>query len=405
MSGPKDSDSLSPSQKAIIRQIVSYGRAKGFSDYQIHIAVKTAYIESSLGKKLGPNPESTASGLFGYTDGTWNHRYKIKNDNSNQIKAFFDDLAGYSWQYDHQPYGPIPTKDVSLAEYIYIKHHDGRNRTPSAHSVGKKIWDHETFDAPLDPVGPRSDADPRRAVPGTKNLLAPDTSESGLMPPFPSPYEPTFAGAGSPAIPDSPASLASPLPSFPRRNAFASSPVPFEETVGKSYAQSGQPQAGPAALPSEAGKPSYSLKDKLEFIGKVYPTAKALSDQTGLSLPFILGHAAHEVDCNKNQDYSGLRPDEQALRQGPTYAKNNTRYRAYPTYGESMKDYQTFLEGNPRYGKMFEPVTRASTDRLANAIRYAGYSDDPLYGMCIMTAAKSPLMKRALWQYDRWPPG
>ncbi len=50
MSDPTVHVPLSPSQKAIIHQIVSYGKAKGFSDYQIRIAVKTAYIESKLGK-------------------------------------------------------------------------------------------------------------------------------------------------------------------------------------------------------------------------------------------------------------------------------------------------------------------------------------------------------------------
>jgi flagellar protein FlgJ len=147
------------------------------------------------------------------------------------------------------------------------------------------------------------------------------------------------------------------------------------------------------------------LKDKLEFIGKVYPFAKALSDKTGLPLPFILGHTAHEVDWGKKVEGNNLfnlKADENW--QGPTYTRNDTRYRAYPTYAESMKDYQTFLENNPLYGKMFEPVTRASTDKLADAVRYAGYSDDPFYGMRITTAAKSPLMKRALWQYDKWPP-
>jgi hypothetical protein len=96
-----------------------------------------------------------------------------------------------------------------------------------------------------------------------------------------------------------------------------------------------------------------------------------------------------------------------------------------------MKDYLAYLQADPRYGKMFEPVTRASVGRLADAIHYAGYSDDPLLsfplfpfveGMAptalpvegatlapliaprILGAAKDPIMKRALWQYRHWPP-
>jgi flagellum-specific peptidoglycan hydrolase FlgJ len=70
-----------------------------------------------------------------------------------------------------------------------------------------------------------------------------------------------------------------------------------------------------------------------------------------------------------------------------------------------MKDYLAYLQDNPRFGKMFEPVTRASVERLANAIQYAGHPDDPLYRMRIMATARDPLIKHALWQFDRWPPG
>ena len=41
--------------------------------------------------------------------------------------------------------------------------------------------------------------------------------------------------------------------------------------------------------------PFYSLKDRLDFLGRVYRVAKPVSEATGLSLPFILAHAAHEV--------------------------------------------------------------------------------------------------------------
>ena len=33
-----------------------------------------------------------------------------------------------------------------------------------------------------------------------------------------------------------------------------------------------------------------------------------------------------------------------------------------------------------------------------------GYSDDPLYTFRILAAAKDPIMKQALWQYQHWPP-
>ena len=104
-----------------------------------------------------------------------------------------------------------------------------------------------------------------------------------------------------------------------------------------------------------------------------------MSEATGLSLPFILAHAAHEVDFGKNiegNNLFNLKADE--TWQGPAYARASETYRSYPSYEESMKDYLAYLQANPRYGKMFEPVTRASLGRLADAIHHAGYSDDPL---------------------------
>ena len=84
--------------------------------------------------------------------------------------------------------------------------------------------------------------------------------------------------------------------------------------------------------------------------------------------------------------------------------KGGNEYRSYPSYEESMKDYLAYLQGNPRYAKMFEPVTRGSLGTLADVIHHAGYSDDPLYGFLILAAAKGPIMKQAFWQYQHRPP-
>ncbi len=147
------------------------------------------------------------------------------------------------------------------------------------------------------------------------------------------------------------------------------------------------------------------MKDRLDFLGHVYRVAKPVSDETGISLPFILAHAAHEVDFGKKIEGNNpfnIKADE--TWRGPTYTKGEKAYRAYPSYEESMKDYLEYLQSNPRYGKMFEPVTRQSLGRLVDAIHYAGYSDDPLYGHRILAASKDPMMKRALWQFDKWQP-
>lgn len=188
----------------------------------------------------------------------------------------------------------------------------------------------------------------------------------------------------------------------PVRNLLASAPrflQPNEITGPQGYRVAPGPQASPRP------KPAYSAKDQLDFLGRVYPSAKALSEQTGIALPFILGHAGHEVDWGKSiqgNNLFNLKADD--TWRGPTHERGDTPYRSYPSYAESMKDYLAHLEGNPRYGKLFETITRGSVDRLADALQYSGYSDDPDYGARILQAAQSPLVKRAVWQYSHWPP-
>jgi flagellar protein FlgJ len=92
--------------------------------------------------------------------------------------------------------------------------------------------------------------------------------------------------------------------------------------------------------------------------------------------------------------------------QGPTIAGDGGKtYRAYPSRDESMKDYLAYLQDNPRFGRMFEPVTRGSVERLAGALQRAGFADDPAYANKIMATASAPTLRHALYRYGTWPPG
>jgi len=188
-------------------------------------------------------------------------------------------------------------------------------------------------------------------------------------------------------------------------NLLTSPPTIFQGPYETGHTPVRPAQETQAASQPASGKPFYSLKDRLDFLGHVYRVAKPVSDETGISLPFILAHAAHEVDFGKKIEGNNLfniKADE--TWRGPTYTKGDKAYRAYPSYEESMKDYLEYLQTNPPFFKMFEPVTRHSLGRLVDAIHYAGYSDDPLYGPRILAASKHPMMKQALWQFDKWPP-
>jgi flagellum-specific peptidoglycan hydrolase FlgJ len=243
------------------------------------------------------------------------------------------------------------------------------------------------------PIGPR-ESPTQEPQPWHQIVRRNSTSWQGAVP---------AAAASAPAgesVPTNPPFL--PVSSLPpaRKNLLASAPrflQPDARLDAESYRPAPQPR-------TPRPRSSYSARDQLDFLGRVYPSAKVLSEQTGIALPFILGHAGHEVDWGKSiqgNNLFNLKADDTWKR--PTYTRNDTAYRSYPSYAESMKDYLAHLEGNPRYGKLFEPVTRGSLDRLIDALQYSGYSNDPDYGARILQAAQSPLVKRAVWQYSHWP--
>lgn len=128
--------------------VSNYGLSHGFSEKQVEFAIEVAFLESSLGTQL-TNPTSTASGLFMYTNPSWSDFHSdigSKNSISNQISAFFSDLAHFTSRYnDPATNGPIKQAGLTLEEYVYIKHHDGRNYTEFDDAPGLNIWRQSSF--------------------------------------------------------------------------------------------------------------------------------------------------------------------------------------------------------------------------------------------------------------------
>jgi len=88
--------SLTEAQRSARNEI--YNAGGGSLGEDIQIALNVAYIESTVGRYL-TNPTSAAYGLFQYTIGTWANRHSNlgdRNDQSNQIQAFYNDMAKYS---------------------------------------------------------------------------------------------------------------------------------------------------------------------------------------------------------------------------------------------------------------------------------------------------------------------
>jgi hypothetical protein len=139
---------LNKNQAATKQQIISFGKENGYTDAQIEIAVKAAFLESSLGENTGPpsptadNPHPTATGLYGYTDAQWavSSQGGSKSNNADQIAAFFNDITKYAARYDKL--SEADKQKVNVDEYTYIKHHDGPNATDFSDTPGKgkSIW-------------------------------------------------------------------------------------------------------------------------------------------------------------------------------------------------------------------------------------------------------------------------
>lgn len=191
------------------------------------------------------------------------------------------------------------------------------------------------------------------------------------------------------------------LPFLPlRRNAFIPEP---DRPAGLSEHPAPADTSGSEAADVKP-RPLYSLKDKLDFLGNVYSLAKPVSERTGLSLPFLLSQASYETGWGKSLKGNSLfNLEADDTWQGPTATRNGKSVRAYPSYEESMKDYVDFLENTPRYGKIFETLTRENVDRLADAIQNTGYSEDPYYARGIAAFSSTPLMKHALWRFGHRP--
>lgn len=141
------------------------------------------------------------------------------------------------------------------------------------------------------------------------------------------------------------------------------------------------------------GKLSARARD---FVADVWPHAVEASRKTGIPPQFMVAQAALETGWGekqlKNADGSpsynlfnikaGSSWDGRTVSVGATEYANGrayteqSRFRAYGSYGESFADYARLLSNSPRYAGV---LGQRDADGFARGLQQAGYATDPMY--------------------------
>lgn len=128
-----------------------------------------------------------------------------------------------------------------------------------------------------------------------------------------------------------------------------------------------------------------------DFVEKMMPYAVKAVEGVGMNPLVLVAQAALETGWGKHvpsgNNYYGIKAgkswngmtqdlDSPEFENGSMVTRNS-RFRAYPSVLESMKDYVSLITGNERYskaaGKSFDP------DSYFDEIQNAGYATDPQY--------------------------
>ncbi len=144
-----------------------------------------------------------------------------------------------------------------------------------------------------------------------------------------------------------------------------------------------------ASLPEQSEMRNFSSPE--DFVEKMMPFAVKAVEGIGMNPLVLVAQAALETGWGKHvpsgNNYYGIKAgrswtgmtqdlDSDEFENG-AMVKRNSRFRAYPSVLESMRDYVALITGNDRYskaaGKSFDP------DTYFDEIQAAGYATDPQY--------------------------
>ena len=156
--------------------------------------------------------------------------------------------------------------------------------------------------------------------------------------------------------------------------------------------------AGTAAPAPDTGPASTR---QAEFVRSHTAAAKAAEAATGIPANFMVAQAAHEsgwgrreirnADGSSSHNVFGIKAGSHW--NGPVAnvttteyvdgvaRKTTAKFRAYPSYEESFRDYAKLMTDSPRYAAVLAQTSagNASASTFAAGLQRAGYATDPAY--------------------------
>ena len=146
------------------------------------------------------------------------------------------------------------------------------------------------------------------------------------------------------------------------------------------------------------------------FVDKLLPHAKIVSQSTGIPPHFMLAQAALESGWGKHEiRYANNSPSYNlfGIKAGLSWKgdvvetvtteyvggvpqKVIEKFRAYNSYAEAFNDYAKLLLDNPRYAKVLKSTDAAT---FANGLQRAGYATDPLYAEKLIRILNSEILQ------------
>jgi len=152
-----------------------------------------------------------------------------------------------------------------------------------------------------------------------------------------------------------------------------------------------------------------------QFIARLYPAARKISQETGLSWELMLAQAVHETGWGRNalpgtnnmfniKAFGGWTGPSKTFRVHETYGHDGKKtwehhpFRVYETVEDSFRDRANFLRENPRYAKagLFDEGTLGDLEGEARALQRAGFATDKSYAQYLAEVFNGRTMRRGI---------